>query len=58
MKIDPNKIKFIESLPLIVHQAGKFGLWKTMHSLNDALRVAGYELADHIIKEQKPKKKK
>ena len=37
------------------NQLCRVGMLKTMHSLDETLRVAGYELADHILEAKKPR---
>lgn len=48
---DMNRHDFVRWLPLIMSQAGKVGLYKTMHTLHEAVRVAGWELAERMEKE-------
>lgn len=48
---DMNRNDFVTWLPLVMHQAGKVGLWKTMHALKEVTRLAGYELAEQMEKE-------
>lgn len=47
---DPRKA-FVSNLPLVMNKAGELKLWKTMHALHGAVRAAGWELAEQLIKE-------
>lgn len=41
---------FVRSLPLVMHDADKLGLHATARLLNEAIRKAGFELAEIIEK--------
>lgn len=48
---DMNRHDLVTWLPLVMSQAGKVGLYKTMHALHEAVRMAGWELAEKMEKE-------
>lgn len=41
---------YLSRLSLFQAEAGKLGLFKTMHALHEANRVGGSELAEHVEK--------
>lgn len=40
--------EFAGALMLMKHRAAQLGLFKTMHAIEPATQVVGYELAEHI----------
>ena len=38
--------EFVTKLPLIMVEAGRLGLFQTMHCLHEAVQKSGYELAE------------
>lgn len=51
--LSPQMEKFNLDLVILKDRAGKLGLFKTMHKLDDAQKAAGFEEADLIIKKRK-----
>ncbi len=47
--------EFASRLTLVMNEAMRLGLYRTMHKLHDAVREVGWELADIAKKEQEPK---
>ena len=45
--------EFAAEIVLIKHKAGTLRLFKTMHSLEAAVKQVGWELAEHIEAERK-----
>ena len=44
---------FASEVALLMNKAATIGLYRTMHSLHEAVRTVGYELADIKSGEQK-----
>jgi len=44
---------FLSRLALMADEANRLGMWKSGHAINDALSVAGFEVADLMQKGQK-----
>lgn len=40
--------EFIQRLPVVMHEAGRLGLWKTMHALHEVIQTAGWEMAEKV----------
>ena len=43
--------EFLTRLPLVHEEAHRIGMHRTGHALHEAVRVAGYELADRLAKD-------
>jgi len=43
------KLDFANRLSLLQDEAGRLGLFKTMHILHEASRAAGFELTDILL---------
>lgn len=45
--------RFIAELVQMKDRAGRLGLWKTMHALDEATKAVGYEYAEILEKDKK-----
>ena len=48
--------EFCSEVALLKFRAGNLGLYKTMHALEAGVTAVGYEIAEQIEKNQKPKR--
>lgn len=50
---DMDKKEFVIKLASMKQEAGKLKMYKTMHSLDDTISIAGWELAKHLESDSK-----
>ena len=43
-------MEFTTALVRMKDRSGRLGLWKTMHAIDEATKVAGWEIADLLAK--------